>query len=70
MTITTEINGFFNLPGEGIIVELRQSDGVTSLYSRPGLQYRIVHRKQKGFDTAVEEKALAQMNMLATPHGV
>ena len=70
MNPAIEVNGFFNLPGEGVIVELRLPDGESLLYSRQGLQYRIVDRKQKGHDTAVEETALAQMNVLGTPHGL
>ncbi len=62
-----EIAGFYNLPGEGILVELRADDGDTMLFNRQGLQYRIIDLKQKGIGTSTEEKALAQMNTLGTP---
>ncbi len=65
-----EISGFYNLPGEGVLVELRDNDDQTMLFNRQGLQYRIVHRKQQGIDTSAEEKALAQMNTLTTPQAL
>jgi len=65
-----DITGFYNLPGEGILVELRDNDGQSMLFNRQGLQYRIVDRKQQGVDTSAEEKALAQINTLTTPQAL
>jgi hypothetical protein len=49
------------MPGEGLVVELGLEEG-TALFDRQGLQYRIIQRKQVGFDTSTEESALTQMN--------
>jgi hypothetical protein len=49
------------MPGEGLVVELGLEEG-TALFDRQGLQYRIIQRKQTGFDTSTEESALTQMN--------
>jgi len=68
--IPLDIAGFYNLPGEGILVELRDNNGQAMLYNRQGLQYRIVDLKQQGIDTSSEEKALAQMNTLTTPQAL
>lgn len=53
--------GIFSMPGEGLVVELGFEKG-TALYDRQGLQYRIIQRKQAGFDTSTEESALSQIN--------
>ena len=46
-------------------------DGTTSsLYDKQGLQFLILDRKQKGLDTAVAEKALAQMNSIQNSIGL
>ena len=64
-----KLTGLFNLPGEGFVVQLR--DGTTSsLYDKQGLQFLILDRKQKGLDTAVAEKALAQMNPIQNSIGL
>ena len=56
--------GIFSMPGEGLVVELGFADS-TALYDKQGLQYRIIHRKQQGLDTSIEEKALSQINSYA-----
>ncbi|MGB5708176.1 MAG: hypothetical protein WBM41_15250 [Arenicellales bacterium] len=57
----TRLVGIFSMPGEGLVVELGFEEG-TALFDRQGLQYRIIQRKQVGFDTSTEESALTQMN--------
>ncbi len=57
----TRLVGIFSMPGEGLVVELGLEEG-TALFDRQGLQYRIIQRKQVGFDTSTEESALTQMN--------
>ncbi len=64
-----EFSGLYNLPGEGLVAEFR-SEGESRLYDRQGLQFRILQLKQQGVDSSVEERALAQMNAIGTPHGV
>ncbi|WP_423908273.1 hypothetical protein [Candidatus Spongiihabitans sp.] len=56
-----ELGGIYNIPGEGFVVELQMSD-TTYLFDKQGLQHRIIEKKQKGYDAAVEETALAQIN--------
>ena len=55
--------GFFNLPGEGFVAQLRNQSG-TALYDRQGLQHLILQRKQAMEDSAAAEQALAQMKSL------
>ncbi len=55
------LGGIYNIPGEGFVVELQLPDA-TYLFDRQGLQHRIIEKKQKGIDAAVEETALAQIN--------
>ncbi len=57
----TRLVGIFSMPGEGMVVELGFKDG-TALFDKQGLQYRIIQRKQDGFDTSTEESALSQIN--------
>jgi len=57
----TRLVGIFSMPGDGLVVELGLEEG-TALFDRQGLQYRIIQRKQVGFDTSTEESALTQMN--------
>ena len=57
----TRLVGVFNMPGEGLVVELGLEEG-TALFDRQGLQYRIIQRKQAGLDTSTEESALTQIN--------
>lgn len=59
--VKTRLVGIFSMPGEGLVVELGLEEG-TALFDRQGLQYRIIQRKQVGFDTSTEESALTQMN--------
>lgn len=68
-TSNIEFSGIYNLPGEGLVVELR-ADGDALLFDRQGLQHRIVQRKHDGLDTSVEETALARMNALSTPQAL
>jgi len=60
-----ELGGIYTIPGEGFVVELHQADS-TYLFDKQGLQFRIIQKKQKGLDTAVEEKALIQINNFST----
>lgn len=62
-----EMKAIYNLPGEGLVVELSEDEAPSLLYTRQGLQYRIVERKKTGIDTQTEEQALAQMNSLLVP---
>lgn len=64
-----EFVGLYNMPGEGLVAELKY-DSESLLYTRQGLQYRILKLKQEGVDTSVEESALTQINLLGTPHGI
>ncbi len=57
----TTLGGIYTVPGEGFVVELVQG-GTTHLFDKQGLQYRILTKRQRGLDTTVEEKALAQVN--------
>jgi len=52
--------------GEGVLAAFRCGPN-TLLYDRQGLQHRIVTRQEDGYDTGVEERALAQMNVAMTP---
>ncbi len=56
-----ELGGIYNIPGEGFMVELLLPR-TTYLFDKQGLQYRIVKKKQQGYDASVEETALAQIN--------
>ncbi|MCY3768931.1 MAG: hypothetical protein OXG56_06170 [Gammaproteobacteria bacterium] len=56
-----ELGGIYNIPGEGFMVELRLPR-TTCLFDKQGLQYRIIKKKQQGYDASVEETALAQIN--------
>lgn len=58
---TVNLLGIYNIMGEGLVVELQDSEQ-SSLYDRRGLQYRIIERQKKGIDTSVEEDALRQLN--------
>lgn len=64
-----ELTGFFNLPGEGIVAQLRNK-GTFSLYDKQGLQFLILDRKRRGEDTQVAEQALARINALQGSAGV
>ncbi len=55
------LGGFYSVPGEGFVVELKIAD-TSHLFDKRGLQYRIIKKKQKGYDTTVEETALTQIN--------
>jgi hypothetical protein len=55
--------GLFNLPGEGLVAEIR-SGGESMLFDRRGLQYRIIQRRQKGLATSAEEEALNRMDSI------
>ncbi len=68
-TAEIKIVSFYNVPGEGLIVAIR-ADDKSLLYSKPGLQYRILERKKNGFDTTVEEQALTQMNNMLLPQSL
>lgn len=59
-------DGFYDALGEGVLAAFRCGAN-TLLYDRQGLQHRIVSRRESGFDTNVEERALAQMNVAMTP---
>jgi hypothetical protein len=61
ISVKVELGGIYNIPGEGFVVELQMSD-TSYLFDRQGLQFRIIDKKQKGYDTTVEENALAQIN--------
>ena len=56
--------GLFNLPGEGLIAQLRDSTG-TVLYDKQGLQFLILQRKESGLETRAAEEALARINTLS-----
>ncbi len=64
-----ELTGLFNLPGEGIVAQLRNGT-VSSLYDKQGLQFLILERKSRGEDTKVAEKALARINALQGASGI
>lgn len=59
-------DGFYDALGEGVLAAFRCGTN-TLLYDRQGLQHRILSRSESGFDTQVEERALAQMNVAMTP---
>ncbi len=59
-----EFSGLFNLPGEGIVAQLRTPNG-TVLYDRQGLQSLILQRKELELDTRAAEEALARINALS-----
>ena len=59
-----EFSGLFNLPGEGFVVQLRNSTG-TVLYDKQGLQFLILQRKESGLETRAAEEALARINTLS-----
>ncbi len=65
----TELGGIYHLPGEGFVVELQQG-GAAYLFDKQGLQHRILEKKQKGFDAAVEEAALLRINNFAPAYEV
>ncbi len=56
-----EAGGIYNIPGGGFVVELRFANS-SHLFDKQGLQYRIIEKRKKGIDAAVEEAALAQIN--------
>lgn len=62
---SVEILGIYNIMGEGLVVELRDSLRA-ALYDRRGLQYRIIERKKQGLDTQVEDRALRQLNSFSS----
>jgi hypothetical protein len=64
-----ELTGLFNLPGEGIVAQLRNGTA-SSLYDKQGLQFLILERKSRGEDTQVAEKALARINALQGTSGI
>jgi hypothetical protein len=66
--VKVEFTGLFNLPGEGLVAELKYA-GQAMLFDRQGLQSRILDLKQKGLDTSVEESALARINALGDRYG-
>ena len=68
-SLMDELTGFFNLPGEGIVAQLRNA-GTSSLYDKQGLQFLILDRKRRGEDTQVAEQALARINALQGNAGV
>ena len=61
---TQEFLGLFNLPGEGLIAQLRDSTG-TVLYDKQGLQFLILQRKESGLEARTAEEALARINTLS-----
>ncbi|HED13511.1 MAG TPA: hypothetical protein ENI62_07650 [Gammaproteobacteria bacterium] len=56
----------YNVPGEGLVAELKIA-GETLLFSRQGLQYRLLNCRQAGDDSSAEEQALERMNALGEP---
>lgn len=64
-----EFEGFYDAMGEGVLASFLD-EGVSKIFDRQGLQYRIVERKKDGFDTSVEETALTQMNLVMVPRGI
>ncbi len=66
---SVEFEGFYDAMGEGVLASFLD-DGVSKIFDRQGLQYRIVERKKDGFDTSVEETALTHMNLVMTPRGI
>lgn len=56
--------GIFNLPGEGLMVELGFGDS-TALYDKQGLQFRLIQLQQTGLDVSTEQSALSQINNFA-----
>jgi len=61
-----QFDGFYDALGEGVLASFRCGAN-TLLYDRQGLQHRIISRRENGFTTDVEERALAQMNVAMTP---
>ena len=61
-----EFKAFYDAMGEGVLASF-VDDGESKLFDRQGLQHIIVERKRAGIDTSVEERALAQMNLVMTP---
>jgi len=57
----------YNVPGEGLVAELKV-DGKTLLFSRQGLQHRLLTCRQAGINTNAEDLALEHMNALGEPH--
>jgi len=64
-----EFEAFYDAMGEGVLASFIDG-GESKLFDRQGLQHIIVERKREGKDTSVEEKALAQMNLVMVPRGV
>ena len=65
-TPEVEFLNLYDLPGEGLVAELRI--GVESqLFDREGLQYRIITGNKENRDTSTEQAALARINALARP---
>lgn len=58
---TLEFVGLYVVPGEGTVVALKDSTG-TQLFDRKGLQWRILDKKDKGYDSKVEEQALERID--------
>lgn len=58
-----EMGGIFTIPGEGFVVELRLPSG-TYMFDKQGLQHRITEKQRQGYDAAVEQRALTQINSL------
>ncbi len=56
----------YHVPGEGLVAELKV-DGETLLFSRQGLQHRLLSCRQVGDSTDAEELALEHMNALGEP---
>lgn len=66
---SVEFEGFYDAMGEGVLASFLD-EGVSKIFDRQGLQYRIVERKKEGFDTSVEETALTHMNLVMVPRGI
>jgi len=56
----------YNVPGEGLVAELKVQ-GETLLFSRQGLQHRLLQNRQIGMDCSAEELALEHMNAIGEP---
>ena len=61
---TQEFAGLFDLPGEGLVAQLRDPTG-TVLYDKQGLQFLILQRKELGLEARAAEEALARINSLS-----
>ncbi len=56
----------YNVPGEGLVAEVKIGEE-TLLFSRQGLQHRLLDGRLTGADTSAEEQALEHMNALGEP---